>query len=215
MKNWLPDPWLTLCYILSAILSLVVLTSISPERLGQQALMFGIGLILFIYLARQDSAVYKTVAPILYLLSIMILVATLAFGDTVRGSTRWIPLGSFQLQGSEFVKPLLVLAFAFFLKAFPPKTIKNILLNTLLYAIPAILIFRQPDLGTALVISSIWVAQMFIAGLSYWFVIASLGVTAISAKYLPQILHDYQLKRLTTFIDPFRDPLGAGYNVIQ
>ncbi len=215
MKNWLPDPWLTLCYILSAILSLVVLTSISPERLPQQALMFGIGFIFFVYLARQDSAVFKTFAPILYILSLVILIATLLLGDTVRGSTRWIPLGLFQLQGGEFVKPLLVLAFAFFIKTFPPKSIKNILLNTLIFAIPAVLIFRQPDLGTTLVISSIWVAQMFIAGLSYWLVMITLGVTAIFTKYLPQILHDYQLKRLTSFIDPFRDPLGAGYNVIQ
>lgn len=215
MKNWLPDPWLTLCYILSAILSLVVLTSISPERLPQQALMFGIGFIFFVYLARQDSAVFKTFAPILYVLSLVILIATLVLGDTVRGSTRWIPLGLFQLQGGEFVKPLLVLAFAFFIKTFPPKSIKNILLNTLIFAIPAVLIFRQPDLGTTLVISSIWVAQMFVAGLSYWLVMITLGVTAIFTKYLPQILHDYQLKRLTSFIDPFRDPLGAGYNVIQ
>lgn len=213
--RWLPDPWLTLCYVLLAILSLVVLISISPDRLPQQALMFGIGFIFFVYLARQDSAVFKTFAPIFYLLSLVILTATLVLGDTVRGSTRWISLGLFQLQGGEFVKPLLVLGFAFFIKTYPPKSIKNILLNTLIFAIPAVLIFRQPDLGTTLVISSIWVAQMFVAGLSYWFVMIALGTTAIFAKYLPQILHDYQLNRLTSFIDPFRDPLGAGYNVIQ
>ena len=119
--RWLPDTWLTLCYLLSSILSLVVLASISPERLGQQAIMFGIGFVLFIYLAHQDSAVFKTFAPILYLLSLIILIATIVLGDTVRGSTRWIPLGSFQLQGGEFVKPFLVLAFAFFLSNSHPR----------------------------------------------------------------------------------------------
>ena len=213
--RWLPDTWLTLCYLLSSILSLVVLASISPERLGQQAIMFGIGFVLFIYLTHQDSAVFKTFAPILYLLSLIILIATIVLGDTVRGSTRWIPLGSFQLQGGEFVKPFLVLAFAFFLKQFPPKTLKNILINLIIFVVPAYLVFRQPDLGTALAISFIWVAQIFVSGLSYWFVLASLGITATLTKYLPQILHDYQLKRLESFIDPFRDPLGAGYNVIQ
>ena len=139
----------------------------------------------------------------------------MVLGDPVRGSTRWIPIGTFQLQAGEFAKPLLVLAFAYFIKAMPPKTIKNILINTLLFAIPALLIFKQPDLGTALVISSIWVAQMFVGGISYYLIGLVLATALIFAEFLPNFLHDYQLKRLQTFIDPFSDPLGAGYNVIQ
>lgn len=143
------------------------------------------------------------------------LLTTLVLGTSIRGSTRWIPIGTFQLQPGEFVKPLLVLAFAFFLKMFPPKNIKNIIINTILFAIPTFLIFKQPDLGTALVVSSIWGAQMFVAGISFWLIGGIMGIGAIFAEYLPKFLHDYQLKRLETFIDPFRDPLGAGYNVIQ
>lgn len=215
MRRWLPDSWLTLFYLLSGALSLVVLTSISPDRVAQQALMFGIGLILFIYLSSQDSAVYKTFAPIGYLVTLVLLIATFIFGSSVRGSTRWIPLGSFQLQAGEIAKPILVLAFAFFLRQFPPKSIKNIAINVLTFAVPVLLIFKQPDLGTALVTSSIWISQMFISGVSYG-LIALAGVVGIAfLEYLPRILHDYQLARLTTFIDPFSDPLGAGYNVIQ
>lgn len=211
----LPDFWLTLFYLLSSALSLVVLISISPDRVAQQALMFGIGLILFIYLSSQDSAVYKTFAPLGYLVSLVLLVATFIFGSSVRGSTRWIPLGSFQLQAGEVAKPLLVLAFAFFLRRFPPKSFKNIGINVLIFALPVLLIFKQPDLGTALVTSSIWISQMFISGVSYG-LIAVTGVIGIAfLEYLSHILHDYQLRRLTTFIDPFSDPLGAGYNVIQ
>ncbi len=213
--KWLPDLWLTLCYLLSGCLSLVVLTSISPERVGQQALMFGLGLLLFIYLSHQDSAIYKTFAPAGYLLALLLLIATVVFGSTVRGSTRWIALGSFQLQAGEFVKPLLVLSFAYFLHLYPPKNLKNILLNLALFAVPAILVFKQPDLGTTLVISSIWLSQLFVSGLSYWLVAAGLSASLLFLKFLPGLLHDYQLKRLETFVDPFRDPLGAGYNVIQ
>lgn len=213
--KWLQDGWLIFYYLLASALSLVVLTSISPDRVIQQALMFGIGLILLVYLGAQDSAVYKTLAPFGYVIALMLLVATMVLGTSIRGSVRWIPIGSFQLQGGEFVKPLLVLSFAYFMKIFPPKTLKNILINVVLYAVPALLIFKQPDLGTALVVSSIWGAQMFVAGLSYWIIGGLLAVSAVFAGYLPRFLHDYQLKRLETFIDPFRDPLGAGYNVIQ
>lgn len=215
MKSWLGDTWLTLTYILSGALSLVVLTSISPTHVPQQALMFVIGLIILLYLAYQDSAVYKTFAPFGYILSLILLVATIIFGSSIRGSTRWIPIGTFQLQAGEFVKPLLVLSFAFFLKTFPPKTFKNILINTILFAIPTYLIFKQPDLGTALSVSSIWVAQLFISGISYWLIAAGAVIFIIFAESLPRFLHDYQLKRLETFIDPFKDPLGSGYNVIQ
>ena len=215
MKSWLGDTWLTLTYILSGALSLVVLTSISPTHVPQQALMFVIGLFVLLYLAYQDSAVYKTFAPFGYLLSLIMLVATIIFGSSIRGSTRWIPIGTFQLQAGEFVKPLLVLSFAFFLKAFPPKTFKNILINTILFAVPTYLIFKQPDLGTALSVSSIWVSQLFISGISYWLIAAGAVSFVIFAESLPRFLHDYQLKRLETFIDPFKDPLGSGYNVIQ
>jgi len=213
--KWLPDSWLLLFYLLAGSLSLVVLTSISPERVGQQALMFVVGLGFFIYLGSQESSVYKTFAPIGYLISVLILLATMILGDPVRGSTRWIPLGSFQLQAGEFAKPLLVLAFAYFIKVMPPKRLKNILINTLLFAVPTFLIFKQPDLGTALVISSIWVIQMYLGGISYYLIGAVGAFGIIFAEFLPKFLHDYQLKRIETFIDPFRDPLGAGYNVIQ
>ena len=215
MKKWFVDPWLILCYVLAGSLSLVVLTSISPERVAQQAIMFAIGLVLLLYLGSQDSALYKTFAPIGYVISLILLLATTIFGSSIRGSTRWIPIGTFQLQAGEFVKPLLVLAFAFFLTRFPPKSLKNILLNLVLFVIPALLIFKQPDLGTTLVLGSIWVCQVFVAGISLYLMGGLVAMTAIFGEYLPRLLADYQLKRLETFVNPYSDPLGAGYNVIQ
>ena len=211
----LPDLWITLCYLFSSILSLVVLTSISPDRMPQQALMFLLGLLVYFYLSTQDDSVYKTLAPIGYLVAVILLVATFIFGSSVRGSIRWIPLGSFQLQTGEFAKPLLTLAFAFFLRRFPVTSFKHLLLNTFLFLLPVALIFKQPDLGTALSVSSIWLAQIFVSGLSFYLIAAFSALAVFALEYLPHFLHDYQLRRLETFVDPFRDPLGAGYNVIQ
>jgi len=166
-------------------------------------------------LSRQDSAIFKTLAPFLYILILILLIATLIFGSAIRGSTSWIELAGFQLQASELAKPLLVLAFPFFLQMFPPKTFVNIVVNTVIFIIPVFLIFKQPDLGTALVVSSIWISGMFVSGLSFWLI----GIVALfflgALRYLPSFLREYQLRRIETFIDPFRDPLGAGYNVIQ
>ncbi len=213
--KWLPDRILLTAYLLLCVLSLVVMTSISPERMLQQLMMFALGLVLFVYLARQDSAVYKTLAPFAYAAALILLLATHFFGVTTRGSTSWLGVGGLQFQPGEFAKPLLVISFALFLTHFPPKSLKNIVLNTLLFSFPVLLIFQQPDLGTALVITALWLAQVFVAGLPYWIIGAMTLFAGLSFKFLPNILHDYQLKRLETFIDPFRDPLGAGYNVIQ
>ena len=213
--KWLPDLWLTVCYLFASALSLVVLTSISPDRIGQQALMFALGLVVYLYLSSQDGEVYKTFAPIGYVLVQIILIATLTFGESIRGSTRWILLGGFQFQAGELSKPFLVLAFAYFLHHFPPRTLKNFGLNILLFAIPAFLIFREPDLGTTLVISSIFIIQLFVAGLPWWCLGLVASLSAFLWRYFPRLLHDYQLERLSTFFDPYRDPLGSGYNVIQ
>lgn len=213
--KWLSDSWLTIFYLLTAIFSSVVMTSISPERTLQHVLMLGLGFGLFLYLGYQESGVYKSFAPIGYGISLFLLLATIIFGDTIRGSTRWIPLGSFQLQAGELIKPLLILAFAYFLERYPPKTIGNILINLGLFLLPTLLVFRQPDLGTALVLSAIWIAQIFVAGLSYWLIALSLLITGIFARFLPRLLAEYQLERLETFLNPEHDPLGAGYNVIQ
>lgn len=215
MFKWLPDIWFTVCYLLAGIFSLVVLSSISPEHLPQQAIAFGLGLAIYTYLANQDSAVYKTFAPFGYLFALLLLLATFVLGTSVRGAVRWIPIGTFQLQAGEFAKPFLILVFAYVIERFPPRTLKNIGINALLFALPVFLIFRQPDLGTALVVSAIWLSQIFVAGLPFWLIGGGGALAVIFGQSLPHFLHDYQLKRLETFVDPFRDPLGAGYNVIQ
>lgn len=213
--KWLGDTWLTVFYILCSIFSSVIMASISPARLTQHIVMLVIGFGLYLYLGSQESGVYKSFAILGYFVTIFLLILTYVLGSSIRGSVRWIELAGFQLQAGEMAKPLLVVAFAYFLEKYPVKTLKNILINLVIFLIPALLIFKQPDLGTALVISVIWLVEVFVAGISYFWVGLSGVLGLVGLSFLPRVLHDYQLNRLETFIDPFRDPLGAGYNVIQ
>lgn len=206
---------LALGYLLSALVSLLMLGSISPERLLQQGLILALGAVLLLYLSSQESAVYRSFAPLAYLLALILLLTTVVFTTLTRGTTSWLDLGFFRFQPSEFAKPLLILSFAFFLERFPPTSFRNFLFNAALYALPTLLIFLQPDLGTALVVTAIWLLQLFVAGLPWGYILSLiLGFLALLPA-LPYFLRDYQLARLTTFLDPFSDPLGSGYNVIQ
>ena len=209
------DPLLLLAYILGSCLSLAMLISVSPERFLQQAIILALGLCLFLYLSVQEDSVYKTFAIIGYLGSLIVLTLTILFASSTRGTLSWLDVAGFRFQPSELTKPFLILAFAYLLDRFPPKTLFNILINSLSFLIPAVLIMLQPDLGTTLVISAIWLAQIFISGIPWRYLILGFVLVLISLPLVYQNLHDYQVSRLTTFLDPFADPLGSGYNVIQ
>ena len=213
--KFITDPWIVLTYLLASTLSLFMLASVSPDRLVQQAVMLAVGLGIILYLSRQDSSIFFAFAPLGYVLSILLLLFTFIFGATIRGSARWIMLGTFQLQTGELAKPLLILAFAYFLEKYPPRSVRHLLLNFALFLLPTWLIFQQPDLGTALVITTIWGLQLFLAGVSWWVVGITGAFSALTLRFLPQLLRPYQLDRLRSFLDPYHDPLGAGYNVIQ
>ena len=210
-----PDWRIVSSYLLLGAISLTVLFSIAPERLVSQAIFLLLGLIVLLYLSSQDSNVYESFVPLTYGLAIFMLMATLILGEDVRGSTRWIDILGFRFQASEFTKPLLILSFAYFLDRYPPRSLLNLAKNIGLLAIPALLIFRQPDLGTALVVGAIWLAQLIIAGPKWWAVLSGLLIMGFAAKLSPLYLHGYQLERLESFVDPSVDPLGSGYNVIQ
>lgn len=213
--KWLPDPWLTTLYLLASIFSAVVMTSISPERVMQHMIMLATGFVLYLYLGNQDSGIYKSFGSLAYVITLILLLLTALLSDPVRGSASWIRIGEFQFQAGEVAKPLLIIAFASFLHQFKVSKFKNLLINTGLFILPTFLIFRQPDLGTALVIAAIWIAQIFVSGISYLLIATVALASLVGATYLPHVLQDYQLRRLETFIDPHADPLGSGYNVIQ
>ena len=209
------DPLLLLGYALGSCLSLVMLGSVSPDRFVQQAIILVVGLFIFLYLSRQEDSVYKSFAAFGYIGSIIALIITIVFAASTRGTLSWLDIGGFRFQPSELTKPFLILAFAYILEHFPPKNILNILINTASFAVPAVLVLLQPDLGTTLVITAIWLTQVFIAGIPWRYIALGTVIFVASLPLVYSNLQDYQVKRLTTFLDPFADPLGSGYNVIQ
>jgi rod shape determining protein RodA len=157
--------------------------------------------------------------PMLFGGSVLALIVTYAIGDSAFGSKRWIPLpGGLHLQVSEFVKLVIILLVARYLTEYVKSEeleIREMLILSGLVAVPALLVFKQPDLGTALTYISVLVVGAFIAGLrwKYVAVIAVLTVVVLPVSY--QFLKDYQKARLVGFLDPDRDPQGTGYQLVQ
>lgn len=152
----------------------------------------------------------------LYLASIGLLILVLLVGYTGKGAQRWIDLGLFRFQPSEVMKLALPMVLAWYLseKHLPP-SVGRIIASFLMIMIPVVLIARQPDLGTALVVAAAGFAVLFVSGIG-WRLIGSLTVlAAMSAPVLWYMMHEYQRQRVLTFLNPEQDPLGAGYHIIQ
>lgn len=213
-SHFLPDLLITVPAILLLSLGVLVIYSSDSRLAFQQGLFALIGLSLYWALSSLDFEAYKEYTTYLYLLVLILLVVVFVLGFETRGSTRWIPLGVVQLQPSEFAKPALILFLAKFWSN-RASSWRNVLKSFLL-ALPAIaLIFKQPDLGTALTLLAIWFVMLIGANIS-WFKLMLMGVaSAISAPILWFFLKDYQRERIFSFLSPSQDPLGIGYNVIQ
>ncbi len=156
--------------------------------------------------------------PVFYGISVVTLIAVLVMGTRVFGSKRWIPLfGGFHIQVSEFVKLVIVLLVARYLTGLKSDRLRGRELIKLgvLVGFPTLLVMKQPDLGTALTYGSILAVGMLLAGLPgrYWLGIGLVGLLLIPVGW--GLLKDYQKARIQTFVNPGRDPQGAGYQVIQ
>jgi len=156
--------------------------------------------------------------PLIYIAATVLLVGVLLFGTTVFGSQRWIPLfGGLRLQVSEFVKLMILLLVARYLAELKTERpqVSDLLRLGGLVLLPTLLVMRQPDLGTALTYVSILLMGMFVAGLPirYWLALCLVGIVLLPVGW--GALKDYQKDRLYTFMNPGRDPQGAGYQVIQ
>ena len=155
-------------------------------------------------------------APSVFVLGIVLLVGVALFGDVVNGARRWLHIGVTRIQPSELMKIAVPLMLAWYFHRYEGTLqLRHYVLAAILLIIPVGLIARQPDLGTAVLILAGGGYVLFLAGLS-WKVIAGLGVTGLaSAPIAWSIMHDYQRRRILTFLNPMEDPLGAGYHTIQ
>ena len=151
-----------------------------------------------------------------YLLGVLLLVAVALFGDVRNGARRWLPLGIGSVQPSEIMKIAMPLMLAwYFHKREAALQLRDYLVAAALLALPTLLIARQPDLGTALLVSAAGFYVIFLAGLS-WRILAALAFAGIAClPLLWSVMHDYQRRRILTLLDPTQDPLGAGYHIIQ
>jgi rod shape determining protein RodA len=185
---------------------------------AKHAIRFGFGLVVMLSIALVDVRLIARFAWVGYAVGIGLLVLVAMHGQVGKGAQRWIDLGPLQLQPSELMKILLVLALAAWFHKASWERIGNplFLIPALLaVAVPAGLILKQPNLGNALITVMIGGAVFFAAGVRLWkFALAIAGV-GFAAPIAYDHLHDYQRARITTFLDPESDPLGAGYNIIQ
>jgi rod shape determining protein RodA len=185
---------------------------------GRHAIRFGFGLVLMLSIALVDIRIIARFAWVGYVGGLGLLVLVALHGQVGGGAQRWINLGPLQLQPSELMKIMLVVALAsWFHKASWERIGNPIFLIPPLIAvmIPAAMIFKQPNLGTALITLAIGGAVFFAAGVRFWKFALVLGGVGLAAPIAYEHLHDYQRARITTFLDPESDPLGAGYNIIQ
>ena len=191
----------------------------------RQAVAAGLGFVGFLVALAIDPDRYRRAQKGIYAVTLILMLLVFPLGDTTRGSKRWIELGGFQLQPSEFGKLLFVLALAGFLADRARRIHEpQVVLQTVgLALVPILLVFKQPDLGTALVYTMAVAACLFVAGIrwSHLAVLASIAALVVASVvwFLPgagiDVLEPYQTARLTGFTNPDSDPSGSTYNVTQ
>lgn len=145
-----------------------------------------------------------------------LLVAVLAVGDISMGAQRWLDLGVVRFQPSEIMKLAVPMMVAWYLADhhLPPDGLR-LIVTALIVVIPTLLIAKQPDLGTALLVASAGTFVVFLSGIRWRYILLLAVLAAAAAPALWYLLHDYQRQRVLTFLDPENDPLGAGYHIIQ
>jgi rod shape determining protein RodA len=169
--------------------------------------------------------IWRNMSILAYLIALALLIAVDAFGTVGMGAQRWIELGPLRLQPSELMKVAQIMFLAAYYDWLDPRKVSRplwVVFPVLIILAPVFLVLIQPDLGTALMLLAGGGIVMFVAGVSWWYfatIIAMIAAVVFGVLETRgtdmQLLHDYQYKRIDTFLDPGSDPLGAGYNIMQ
>ncbi|MGE4271984.1 MAG: rod shape-determining protein RodA [Desulfitobacterium sp.] len=223
--------------VIQSTASFNVIESQPYHYLKIQSLWVATGLVLCTVVALFDYQKLRRFSWWIYGFNIILLLAVFAFGESAKGAQRWIPITSTQnIQPSEFAKLFIIITFADFLakRQGNLNRFRDFIPPFLYIIVPMLLILRQPDLGTTLVFVAIFIGMMFVAGANPWkfggLIVGGGLLVALAlwlhfstnlpswlqfAQGLPLPLHEYQLKRLTVFLDPAADISGDGYQIIQ
>jgi rod shape determining protein RodA len=219
LERWHIDLWLALLLAAVGAIGLLVLYSASGHSIGMvlsQAERLALGFGVMILLAQAPPEFYRAASPWLFGVSLLLLVAVLFLGDHAKGAQRWLDFKFMRFQPSELMKLAMPMAVAAFLHTRPlPPRLLTVLVALALVLVPTLLIAMQPDLGTALLVLTGGLLALYFGGIGWrWIALAGAGAAA-AAPLLWLKLHDYQRNRVLTFLDPERDPLGAGYHITQ
>ncbi len=206
--------------MLLAIMGMIVLYSAgdkSMELLNRQLLRLVLAFVVMFAIAQINPATLKFWAPWIFAIGLLMLIAVLFFGEVGKGAQRWLNLGLFRFQPSELMKIAVPIMTAWYLAEAPlPPRGWRLLVAAVIVIVPTLLIAKQPDLGTALLIASSGFFVLLLAGLGWKLVLGSSALIAASAPiFWNYLLHDYQRQRILTFLNPENDPLGSGYHIIQ
>jgi rod shape determining protein RodA len=207
------------CILFTLLVGLFILYSASGqnfERINAQLLNIVVAIAVMWLVANVQPQLMERMAFPLYLLGILLLLAVALFGDISHGARRWLNLGIVKIQPSELMRLAMPMMLAwYFSQRESTLRIRDFIIAFVILIIPVLFILKQPDLGTSLLVSASGFFVIFLAGLSWRFIIG--GAVAIGAL-MPifwSMLHDYQRRRILILIDPTQDPLGAGYHIIQ
>jgi rod shape determining protein RodA len=186
---------------------------------------FAVGFVLMIMVAMVPIWFWRGLSGLAYLGTLVLLVAVELFGTVGMGAQRWIDLGFMRLQPSELMKITLVMLLAAYYDWLPVKKTSRpfwVIIPVIIIIIPVLLVLRQPDLGTSILLLAAGGGLMFLAGVhwGYFAVVIASGVGLVTAVFQSrgtpwQLIKDYQFRRIDTFLDPSSDPLGAGYHITQ
>lgn len=223
--NW------ALVVLLTAVASVgfLMLSSVAGGDLSvwaePQMKRFAVGMIAMLIIGMVPIWFWRSMSGIAYLGALGLLLLVEFFGSVGMGAQRWIDIGPLRLQPSELMKIALVMVLAAFYDWLPISKVSKphwVIVPVFLMLIPTALVLRQPDLGTAILLVAGGGFVMFFAGVSWWYFLAVIaaGISLIFMVFQSrgtdwQLLKDYQFSRIETFLDPSRDPLGAGYNITQ
>lgn len=219
LAQWHIDGILLVLLMGIMMLGLFVLYSANGESMPavhSQAKRIGLGLVIMWMIAQASPESLRAAAPWLFAIGTLMLLLVLLVGDASKGAQRWLDLGIIRFQPSEIMKLATPMALAAWLHYQPlPPRFRTLCVAAMLVAVPVGLVAAQPDLGTSLLIAVAGAFTLYFAGLQWRYIIGAGAAAAAAAPLLWLNMHAYQQQRVLTFLNPARDPGGAGYHITQ
>src|SRR5690606_4747025 len=219
-QRWHVDFILLFLLTVISVFGLFVLYSASSESTETmicQGTFFVLVYMAMIVMAQVPVDLMRRLAPWAFLGGVGLLVLVLLIGVGAKGAQRWLSIGGFRFQPSEVMKLAMPVMIAAYLGArFMPPRFKHVIVSLALVSIPTVLIIKQPDLGTSILVATSGLMVLFFAGLRWRYIVAAIGLLVASLWPMWHfVLHDYQRTRVLTLLNPEADRLGAGWNIIQ